>query len=466
MKFSDYIKNAFLNLNRRKFRTFLTAFAISIGTMLIVLIMGLGIGTEKYVIENVKKSVPVPLTQIEVSSYNNLPFKTDEDKNLKKTIEEKDVEKIKAMTEVKDVRISVNTTAQDIEIEGKKLSSIKEKNKKDSDKEKSNNGINMSFDKPYNAGEIMVQGINTKYTTFLDGQIEKARLKKNKKDLNPIKYGENISNKNEILIHEKTLETLGFKDFKSLLGKEVKLTISLPKIPGYKTPDPIYKTYKIKGIINKDFEDTPYALCEINEAGEMLNYLNGNKDYFKNNGPLLSINTKDMNKVDEVSKKVEGMKFKTESIQGAIKQIKTGFAIIEGLLLIGAIIVIFVAAIGVINTMTMSIYERTRSIGIMKALGASKKNILGLFVTESAALGFLGGLIGIILSLINSKILLVFLNAYIKKQGVTETVNIFSTPIWLILSCIGFSMLISIIAGLIPSFRASKLDPIESLKYE
>lgn len=466
MKFSDYIKNAFLNLNRRKFRTFLTAFAISIGTMLIVLIMGLGIGTEKYVIENIKKSVPVPLTQIEVSSYNNLPFKTDEDKNLKKTIEEKDVEKIKAMTEVKDVRISVNTTAQDIEIEGKKLSSIKEKNKKDSDKEKSNNGINMSFDKPYNAGEIMVQGINTKYTTFLDGQIEKARLKKNKKDLNPIKYGENISNKNEILLHEKTLETLGFKNYKSLLGKEVKLTISLPKIPGYKTPDPIYKTYKIKGIINKDFADDPYAVCEINEAGNMINYLNGDKNYFKNNGASLSVNLKEINKVDEVSKKIDSMKYRTNSVQGTIKQIKTGFAIIEGLLLIGAIIVIFVAAIGVINTMTMSIYERTRSIGIMKALGASKKNILGLFLTESAALGFLGGLIGIVFSLINSKILLVFLNAYIKKQGVTETVNIFSTPIWLILSCIGFSMLISMIAGLIPSFRASKLDPIESLKYE
>lgn len=462
MKFSDYIKNAFLNLKRRKFRTFLTAFAISIGTMLIVLIMGLGIGTEKYVIENVKKSVPMPLTEIQVMSYNNLPYKTDADKNLKKTIEEKDIEKIKAMPEVKDVSVSVNTLAQDIEIDGKKLSSS---NKKDNSKKDSEKTL-MSFNSNENPNGIAILGVNTKYTIFSDAQIEKARLKKDKKDLNPIKYGENISNKNEILIHEKTLETLGFKDFKSLLGKEVKLTISLPKIPGYKTPDPIYKTYKIKGIINKDFEDTPYALCEINEAGEMLNYLNGNKDYFKNNGPLLSINTKDMNKVDEVSKKVEGMKFKTESIQGAIKQIKTGFAIIEGLLLIGAIIVIFVAAIGVINTMTMSIYERTRSIGIMKALGASKKNILGLFVTESAALGFLGGLIGIILSLINSKILLVFLNAYIKKQGVTETVNIFSTPIWLILSCIGFSMLISIIAGLIPSFRASKLDPIESLKYE
>lgn len=462
MKFSDYIKNAFLNLKRRKFRTFLTAFAISIGTMLIVLIMGLGIGTEKYVIENVKKSVPMPLTEIQVMSYNNLPYKTDADKNLKKTIEEKDIEKIKAMPEVKDVSVSVNTLAQDIEIDGKKLSSSKKKDNSKKDSEKTL----MSFNSNENPNGIAILGVNTKYTIFSDAQIEKARLKKDKKDLNPIKYGENISNKNEILIHEKTLETLGFKDFKSLLGKEVKLTISLPKIPGYKTPDPIYKTYKIKGIINKDFEDTPYALCEINEAGEMLNYLNGNKDYFKNNGPLLSINTKDMNKVDEVSKKIEGMKFKTESIQGAIKQIKTGFAIIEGLLLIGAIIVIFVAAIGVINTMTMSIYERTRSIGIMKALGASKKNILGLFVTESAALGFLGGLIGIILSLINSKILLVFLNAYIKKQGVTETVNIFSTPIWLILSCIGFSMLISIIAGLIPSFRALKLDPIESLKYE
>ncbi|MFX0550089.1 ABC transporter permease [Hathewaya histolytica] len=450
MKFSDYIKNAFLNLKRRKFRTFLTAFAISIGTMLIVLIMGLGIGTEKYVIETVKKSVPIPLTQIDVSSYNTLPFKTEDDKKLKKVIEEKDIEKIKTMPEVNDIIVSVNTTAQDIEIEGKKLSATKANSKKENK----------------NSTPINIEGINTKYKTFSDAQIEKSRLKKNKKDLNPIKYGENITKKGEILVHENTLKDLGFKDYKSLLGKDVKLKISLPEIPGYKAPQPIYKNFKLKGIINKDFAENVYAVCEINEAGEISNFLKSDKNHFKNNGVSLFVNVKDMNKVDVVSKNIEAMKYKTNSVQGTIKQIKTGFAIIEGLLLVGAIIVVFVAAIGVINTMTMSIYERTRSIGIMKALGGSKGNILGLFITESAALGFLGGLIGIGLSLINSKILLIFLNEYIKKQGVKETVNIFSTPVWLILSCIGFSMLISMIAGLIPSLRASKLDPIESLKYE
>ncbi|MDP4090547.1 MAG: FtsX-like permease family protein, partial [Bacillota bacterium] len=127
---------------------------------------------------------------------------------------------------------------------------------------------------------------------------------------------------------------------------------------------------------------------------------------------------------------------------------------------------IFVASIGVINTMTMSIYERTRSIGILKALGASRREIRKLFIFESGVMGFIGGILGTLFSLINVGIIKFFLNSYLKSKGVTDMPKLFSTPIWLVLGTIGFAILISVLAGLYPAGRASRLDPVESLRYE
>jgi putative ABC transport system permease protein len=114
----------------------------------------------------------------------------------------------------------------------------------------------------------------------------------------------------------------------------------------------------------------------------------------------------------------------------------------------------------------LSTYERTRSIGIMKALGCSRSDIRRLFIVESAAIGFIGGLIGAVFSLINTQIIKVFLDGFLKSKGINDVPNIFSTPIWLILGTIGFAILISVVAGLYPANKASKLDPIESLRYE
>ncbi|SHE50105.1 ABC transporter [Caldanaerobius fijiensis DSM 17918] len=126
---------------------------------------------------------------------------------------------------------------------------------------------------------------------------------------------------------------------------------------------------------------------------------------------------------------------------------------------------LFVAAIGVINTMIMSIYERTRSIGIMKAVGASKDNIKNLFLVESGLLGFIGGIMGILFGWLGTKILGFIFNIYIKSKGGTYT-EIFYIPLWLVLGSLAFSILVTVIAGLYPATRAAKLDPIEALRYE
>ena len=128
-------------------------------------------------------------------------------------------------------------------------------------------------------------------------------------------------------------------------------------------------------------------------------------------------------------------------------------------------IVLFVASLGIINTMIMATYERTREIGILRACGATRKNIRSLFIFEAGILGFLGGIIGLVLSYGLAEIGNTLVNGIASSQGVPIT-NLISFPLWLIVSVIALTTLIGILAGLIPAIRASHLNPVEALRYE
>ena len=115
--------------------------------------------------------------------------------------------------------------------------------------------------------------------------------------------------------------------------------------------------------------------------------------------------------------------------------------------------------------MVMSILERTREIGIMKAIGGSDGDIRRIFLIEASAIGFFGGIVGVILGWGVGRIINIGANLYIQQQGGTPG-NIFSLPFWLIGGAIGFSIVISLLAGSYPAARAAKLDPIQALRHD
>ncbi len=128
-------------------------------------------------------------------------------------------------------------------------------------------------------------------------------------------------------------------------------------------------------------------------------------------------------------------------------------------------IALAVAAVGVVNTMVMAILERTREIGVMRAVGAKRSTVSRLFTIEASVLGFLGGVIGLLIGYVLILIANPIINKQLKLNSI-HTSNIINLPIWLILSVIGVTTLIGMLAGLYPARRAAKLDPVEALHYE
>jgi putative ABC transport system permease protein len=128
-------------------------------------------------------------------------------------------------------------------------------------------------------------------------------------------------------------------------------------------------------------------------------------------------------------------------------------------------IAIFVAALGIINTMVMSILERYSEIGIMKAVGASNRNIKAIFFVESSAIGFAGGIFGLALGWTVSRIINRIINFYLAKQGLPY-IEYFSFPLWLCLGAIAFAVGVSLVSGIYPASRAARVDPVVALRHE
>ena len=131
---------------------------------------------------------------------------------------------------------------------------------------------------------------------------------------------------------------------------------------------------------------------------------------------------------------------------------------------IGAVAML-VAAISIANTMTMSTYERTKEIGVMKVLGCSLGNIRSMFLAEAAFIGFLGGVVGIglsySLSLLANKLIA---PAIMEGYGTNARISII--PIWLVVAAIIFATIIGMVAGFFPAQRATKLSPLAAIRNE
>ena len=179
----------------------------------------------------------------------------------------------------------------------------------------------------------------------------------------------------------------------------------------------------------------------------------------------LTVRVKDPGKVQAVQDAVNKMGFRTFSILDATKSLRRFFTVLDVFLGIFGSLALAVATLAIINTLVMAVLERRREIGVMKAIGASDGDVKKLFFTEAGAMGFFGGLLGIVLGFAIGKAINIGTGFYlVRHQLPAEPVWIL--PPWLIGAAIAFSIVVSLLAGLYPASRAARLDPVQTLKYE
>ena len=177
----------------------------------------------------------------------------------------------------------------------------------------------------------------------------------------------------------------------------------------------------------------------------------------------LMVNVDDMGNVADVTQTISDMGYQAyndaEWIESQQQQLGMIQAVLGG---IGAVS-LFVAAIGITNTMMMSIYERTKEIGVMKVLGCDMRNIGALFLLEAGFIGFLGGVIGLGLSYTLSAVIN-YLVAQSQEMGIEGGISYI--PFWLALLSMGFAILVGMVAGFFPARRAMKLSPLAAIRNE
>lgn len=179
----------------------------------------------------------------------------------------------------------------------------------------------------------------------------------------------------------------------------------------------------------------------------------------------LTVRSKGPAYVEALEASIKNMGFGAFSLLDASKSLTTFFRVLDMLLGIFSSLALFVATLGIVNTLVMAILERRREIGVLKALGASDRDVKQLFFFEAGVMGLFGGVFGVFLGWLIGRALNFGTNFYLHRRDLPG-VDISFVPWWLVLFSIGFAILVSLIAGLYPASRAARLNPVEALRYE
>lgn len=164
-------------------------------------------------------------------------------------------------------------------------------------------------------------------------------------------------------------------------------------------------------------------------------------------------------------RQVEAMGYVTRSVADTVEQINSLFSTLRTVLMLLGMVALAVAALGMFNTLTVSLLERTREVGLMKAMGMKSSEVQELFLTESMIMGFFGGVLGIVVGVILGKLAGLGLSFFAIFKGV-GFVDISYVPITFVLVIILLSLLVGIATGIYPAKRATKISALNALRYE
>lgn len=444
MKIYDLFKLCVSNLWKRKLRSVLTVLGVMIGTTSIVVMISIGVGLEKIQEEQISSYMDITTIQV---------YRTWGDENAAKLDEEslaviKKLEHVKAATpyfsyyfdvgeysnyKMTSGRFTYSGSVYVVDLSmmadlGYELSEGRWPNNKDE------NVVMFNDNGPYNF-------IDSTKESWSSGAYDSNG---NKKPLPVDPLRKRIS------IQVQYTQTDEYGNFKTYAGDIRQHKISSPGI--IKNDNSKDYGQAIAYIDYKFFADLKEEYYKVND----IKMTNDDKMFDQ-----VYVKVDDINNVADVEEKIKELGFDTWSAEQIRSQMSDMMQTVQ--LVLGALgaVSMLVAAIGIANTMVMSIYERTREIGVMKVIGCRLSDIRAMFLTEAACIGMIGGIFGLLLSHGLSMVVNVVMSSMMGADG-----NISYIPLWLDLLGFGFSILVGIISGISPANRAVKISALSAIRQE
>ncbi len=367
-------------------RTWLTILGMGVGTGAVVILVGLGFGLQQIILEQIVFGETLLSLGVSATGAQNLKLTTDT------------ISKFEAMPEVLDAAPLARFPA---------LVTFK--------------GL---------TGNVFIQGVEPPYLRYAGVTATAGN----------VFTDADAADTDTVMLSPAVLKLFGIEDAKAFIGQKVAFRILIPAEDGSKTNTEIIidKEYTVRGITKEEG-----VLNAMMMLPELRNYV-GIEEYER-----VQVRVKASENLPVVEKKLIEDGYRVTALSKTVEQASKIFQGIQIVLGTFGGIALLVSAIGMFNTMTVTLLERTKEIGIMRTIGASPNDVKYLFVSESIVVGFMGGVTGVAMGV-----------------ALGLTVNLFAFPLGFLIFIIVFSAAVGYLTGIFPARRASSLNPLDAIRYE
>lgn len=434
MRLTDIIKRANHNLWRNRSRTILTTLAITVGSLTIMLTVGINAGVNGYIDKQVESTGGNDIIEV-------MPKGIADRMSSMMTL---------GATEVQEYR-SNQGQSQQVSLTDRDLAGIKRLK-----------GVKLA-----KLSDLLYPS----YITRDQDGVKKYKLTVGPLAASSIKLdlaaGRSVridGSEAEAILPDRYLEPLGFSSAKQAIGQMVR--VGVPHRLGGQIDE---VKIRIVGVQNQSI--VGFGRVFLNDAaGRLISsaYLTGMPETLRSQHGLIIIQVKpgyeSKEKLAQIKQELTNMGYSSISEDDYISSIKLFFNAITVILTIFGVIALITASIGIVNTLLMSVQERTREIGLMKAMGLSSGRIFALFSLEAVSLGFWGGMLAAGLAVVIKQTV----NPWAGRNflsGLPGFNLIELNPLY-VGAIVVIVMVVAFLAGTLPAKRATKQDPIQALRYE
>ncbi len=393
-------------------RTWLTILGMGVGTGAVVVLVGLGFGLQGIILDQI------------VLGDTLLSLNVSNPPNQKVLLDTKITQEFLQLPGVKDVASMVSYPAL-ITYEGL-------------------------------TGNVYLQGTVPEYFKYTGIKLDGNKAPGGSKE----KEGRLFSEENEtvdqnnVILTKAVLRLFGVATSSDAIGKKVSFRVYIPTKNNKTEEVDLKKQYTVIGVTSD--ASNIAAVLTLKEFSSQLPVSNFERTQVR------------VESTDDIATTTEAILEKGFIVTALSKTVDQANKIFQGVQAVLAVfggIALIVSAIGMFNTMTVTLLERTAEIGIMRTLGASSNDIKLLFVSEAVIVGFLGGVVGILFGVGLGLGLNMIINVAASKLG-GVSMKMFSYPIVFLLFIASFSGIVGFLTGIFPAKRAAKLDPLDAIRYK